>query len=150
MRNVLVPLDLSEVSNRILAVAVEQVRAFSGSLWLLHVAPPDPAFVGFGAGPQSERDHVAATLREEHRRIQGYAAALQKEGLAVTALLVQGSTVEMILHQTEKIPADLIVMGSHGRGAIARALLGSVSEGVLRKAPCPMLIVPTRGPHATS
>jgi nucleotide-binding universal stress UspA family protein len=52
--------------------------------------------------------------------------------------------VEKILAQMEKLDADLVIMGSHGHGAIYRTLLGSVSEGVLHDAACPVLIVPVK------
>ncbi|MBW2274656.1 MAG: universal stress protein, partial [Deltaproteobacteria bacterium] len=49
-----------------------------------------------------------------------------------------------ILAEAKRLAADMIVMGSHGHGALYRALLGSVSEGVLHKATCPLTIVPGR------
>ena len=70
------------------------------------------------------------------------AADLQSRGISAHGLLVQGPTVETILTERERLQADTIVLGSHGRGALFRALLGSVSEGVVRATPCPVLVVP--------
>jgi nucleotide-binding universal stress UspA family protein len=64
--------------------------------------------------------------------------------LDATALLVQGPTVETILEEATRLNADLIILGSHGRGAAIQLLVGSVSGGVLQKSKCPVLIVPTR------
>jgi nucleotide-binding universal stress UspA family protein len=144
MKNLLVPVDLSASQPAVVAKAVELARALDGGLWLLHVAEPDPGFVGYDAGPQVVRDDVALRYREEHRSLQHTADELRSAGVDVTALLVQGATVETILTEAERLEADLIVMGSHGHGALYQALLGSVSSGVLSKTRRPVLIVPAR------
>lgn len=144
MRAVLVPVDFSEATDAVIAWAAGLAEALGGRLWLLHVAAPDPDFVGFEAGPDVVRDQRASELREEHRDLQGRAEVLRARGLDATALLVEGPTVEKILDEAERLGADLVVMGSHGRGALTRALLGSVSEGVLRGARCPVTILPGR------
>jgi nucleotide-binding universal stress UspA family protein len=56
---------------------------------------------------------------------------------------VQGATVETILKEALKLDVDMIVAGSHGRGAMYQLLVGSVSEGVLHKSKCPVIVVPT-------
>jgi nucleotide-binding universal stress UspA family protein len=144
MKNVLVPIDFSDQTDAVVAVANEMARALGAHLWLLHVAPPDPDFVGYGPGPSTVRDQVAKELHEEHRQIQAIAEGLREQGLEVTALAIQGATVECIVGEIEKLEIDLVVLGSHGRGAVFRMLLGSVSEGVLRRAGCPVLIVPAK------
>jgi len=68
---------------------------------------------------------------------------MRKAGLDTTALLVHGATVETILKEASELEVDMIVIGSHGRGAMHQLLMGSVSEGVLRKSRCPILVVPT-------
>jgi nucleotide-binding universal stress UspA family protein len=142
MKNILVPVDFSEITEPVVATARALAQAFSAKLWLLHVAAPDPDFVGYDVGPQSVRDQVASHLREEHRDLQEEAVRLRDGGVEAVALLIQGPTVEKILAEAERIGADLIVLGSHGHGAVYRSLLGSVSESVLRRAACPITIVP--------
>jgi len=144
MRVVLVPLDFSEVSGAVVEWAARVAERFECRLWLLHVASPDPEFVGYEAGPDVVREQRASELREEHRELQSRADDLRERGIDARALLVEGPTVEKILSEAEKVSADLIVMGSHGHGALYRALLGSVSEGVVRGAGCPVTIVPAR------
>jgi nucleotide-binding universal stress UspA family protein len=146
VKNILVPVDYSEITPAVIATAHSLADAFSARLWLIHVAAPDPEFVGYDAGPQSVRDQQASHLRDEHRRLQQEAARLRDAGVDATALLIQGPTVEKILAEAERVAADCIVLGSHGHGAVHRALLGSVSESVLRQAALPVLIVP----HAAS
>ena len=142
MKNILVPIDFSSISESVVDVAETLAECFSAKLWLVHVASPDPDFVGYDAGPQSVRDQLADHLRDEHQRLQATAAELRETGIDVTARLVQGPTAEKILAEAEQHAADLIVMGSHGHGAVHRALMGSVSERVLRKAACPVTLIP--------
>jgi nucleotide-binding universal stress UspA family protein len=113
-------------------------------IWLLHVAEPDPDFVGWDAGPDSVREGVAEAFHKEHQLLQEMAENLRQGSVDVTALLIQGPTIETILKQASKHEVDLIVVGSHGRSAAHQLLVGSVSEGILRKAQCPILISPTR------
>jgi nucleotide-binding universal stress UspA family protein len=144
MGSILAPVDFSEMTPAVIAVAESLAAAFSARLWLLHVSAPDPDFVGFEAGPQAVRDQRAHHLRGEHRELQEVADRLRTEGVEATALLIQGPTVEKILSEAERVAAEWIVIGSHGRGAVHRALLGSVSEGVLHRARCKIAIVPRR------
>jgi nucleotide-binding universal stress UspA family protein len=138
----LIAVDLSDLTPAVLDYAKGLALAVSPKCWLVHVAAPDPAFVGYEAGPQVERDQRAATLLEEHREVGALAEELRGEGLDCTGLLVQGQTVDTLLQEAESLEADLIVMGSHGKGWAKRALFGSVSEGVLHKSKLPVLIVP--------
>jgi len=110
----------------------------------LHIAEPEPDFVGYDVGPKYERDALAEKFHKEHAELQAAADALRADDISAKALLVRGPTVETIIQEAEKFEADMIVLGSHGRGAVSRLLVGSVSEGVLREATCPIVIVPTR------
>jgi nucleotide-binding universal stress UspA family protein len=112
-------------------------------LYLLHVTAPDPEFVGYAAGPQTVRDQVARRYREVHQRLQAEAEVLRESGLDAIAVLAQGPSVETILKEARRLGVDLIVMGSHGHGAVYHLLVGSVSQGVLKKSPCPVMVVPS-------
>lgn len=144
MKNILVAVDFSEIGEQVLGNAALLASSLGARLWLIHVSAPDPDFVGYKAGPPGVRDQVAKHLRKEHRQLQSMAEDQRQRGIDATALLVQGPTVETILREAANLEADLIVLGSHGRGAVLRALLGSTSEGVLRKAEVPVFIVPAR------
>ena len=144
MKKLLAALDFSDVSEKVVAQAAALAKAFSAELTLIHVAAPNPDFVGYEAGPDSERDARAGQLREEHRKLQEIAEGLRGRGIAARALLIQGPTVTKILDEARKLGAGAIVIGSHGHGAVYRALLGSVSEGVVRGAACPVHVIPAR------
>jgi len=144
MKNILAPIDFSDITKEVIEQAANLARTFSGKLWLIHVALPDPAFAFYEKGLLSVRDSIAEELHEEHRQLQNIAKDIRNRGIDVNPLLVQGSTIEIILKEASKVKADLIVLGSHGHGALYTALMGSVTKGILSKAPCPLFIIPPR------
>lgn len=148
MKTILVLVDFSPVTEAVIAQAARLAEAFTAVLWLLHVAPPEPDFVGYETGPPNVREQVAHEMRDTHRRLQEHSSQLRARGIDATALQVQGPTTETILQEAARLQADVIVLGSHGHGLVHRALLGSVSEGILHRASCPLLILPSR--HAAS
>jgi nucleotide-binding universal stress UspA family protein len=145
----LVAVDFSEHTEKVLTTACELAKALEAKLWIIHVSASDPEFVGYQPGPDTVRDQVAAHLREEHHEVHALGEKLRQEGFDAIALSIQGPTVEAIVSEIRKLAVDLAVIGSHGHGAVYRLLLGSVSEGVLRKVGCPLLIVPS-GNHCQS
>ncbi len=144
MKTILVPVDFSDCAANVTETAASIARAFSARIILLHVAAPEPEFVGYEPGPQTVRDTVARELVEEHKLIHEMDRRLEASKLQVTSLVIQGYPVEKILDEAAKFNADLIVMGSHGHGALRNLLVGSVTEGVMRKSKCPVLVVPHR------
>lgn len=135
---ILVPTDFSEPSGKALDYAVTMATSFGAKITLLHVYQlPSEAFpYGSGTFPpelQGEiADGVAAALAK-------LVARYPKAGLQSRAEI--GDARDTIIAVAKEIGADLILLGSHGRRGIARALLGSVAEGVLRSALVPVLTV---------
>lgn len=142
MKHILCCVDFSPVTDRVLTTCADLAHSLGATVTLLHVAPPDPEFVGYGVGPQSVRDSVAAQLRSTHSDVQRLAEGLREGGLEVTPLTVQGATVERIVDHAARLRADLLVLGSHGRGLMFELLVGSVAHGVLRQATVPVVVVP--------
>ena len=142
MKNLLVAIDFSDQSPGVLSIAKELGKSLGARIWLVHIAEPDPEFVGYDAGPDVVRHQVAKRMQKDHKGLQEIAGEMRDLGFDVTALSIQGPTVDTILSEAKKLDIDMIVMGSHGHGAVYRVLLGSVSEGVLRRAHVPVLIVP--------
>jgi nucleotide-binding universal stress UspA family protein len=85
---------------------------------------------------------VAVDLpRDAERGLAQLAAPIGESGLRVETHVVESSSIaDAIRRYAEKLGADLIVMGTHGRTALARVLLGSVTERTVREAPCPVLL----------
>jgi len=140
---VLVALDFSPASQHVAAFASKVVTSLHAEVWLLHVAGPDPDFVGYEAGPQVERDLVAGKLRREHRDLQDLAGQWRDAGLNCTALLVQGPTSEKILTEGARLGVDFIVLGSHHASVLKRLFSGSTTDDVIRTARIPVLVVPS-------
>ncbi len=142
--NILVGIDFGAASAEIAQAAARLARGLDGKIWLVHVAEPDPEFVGFEADSTRMRDVVAKRYRVEHEDLQALARTLRDEGLDCVALLVQGATTSTLLHEADALAADIIVVGSHGKGVVRRLLIGSTSEGVLHRAKVPVYVVPVR------
>lgn len=149
----LVGVDLSESTAKVVAKVAEIATALSAKVWLLHTTKAEPAdlylavqepdSIGLEPDPQQIRDALARRFHNEHRQIQEIAGQLRTAGLDATALLVEGAAAETILKEASKLDADMIVIGSHGRGRMHQLLLGSVSEGIVHKSACPILVIPT-------
>ncbi len=144
MKNILVALDFSASTEKIIEQAAQLGTAFQAKIWLIHVAAPEPDFVGYEAGPQYIRDDRAEKLRGEHHNLQQYAAQLKAQHITTEALLVQGPTAETILVEAKKLKADLIIIGSRGHGNLYNTFVGSVCADVIKKADIPMLLVPVK------
>ena len=144
-KNILCPIDLSEASVRPLAYAVAFARWYEARLTVLHVVPTfDPMQVRSGLGNPV---HIVQPMPREQvlDELRLALGAEQTATLDVTLAAEAGDTVATIVDRAVTMPADLMVLGTHGRSGFDRLLLGSTTEKVLRKAPCPILTVP---PHA--
>ncbi|MDA7640208.1 universal stress protein [Opitutaceae bacterium] len=143
MKTILAAIDFSDVSDTVLAKATELAQQSSAHLWILHVAAPDPDFVGYEAGPQHVRDWRANTLQKERRFLQDKADELEdKIGIQITPLMAQGPTADTILKEAADLKVDLIVLGSHGHGALYELIVGTVTEALLRASKFPVLVIP--------
>jgi len=141
--NILVALDFSGCTEAILERAVDLARAFSAKLWLLHVAEPRPGFVGWDPSTELMRDEVAALYRQEHRELQKYAGEVRSRGLQCESLLIPGAAAPTIVDQATRLGASTIVVGSQGKGAVERFVVGSTSLQVLQSSHAPVLVVPS-------
>ena len=141
---ILVAVDLSDATARVMEVTERIAGPMSGVVRLLHVAEAEPDFVGFDAGPDVVRDQVAKEYRDEHRSVQAYADALRNANVDASALLIKGPIIETILNEAKRFEADLLIVGSHGFGALYDLLVGSSSRGILKDTNIPVLVVPIR------
>ena len=141
--SLLVSIDFSEVTDAQIDI-VDSLASPKREIHLLHVTEPDPSFVGLEAGPEEVQKQVASELQHAHDALNALADRLRANGHTVDTLLVPGPTVQTIIEQAAKLDADVIVMGSHGRGKLFDLVVGSVSAGVIRKSPVPVLVVPAQ------
>ena len=140
---ILVCVDLSDSTEEILQIIEKLCRPLNAKIWLLHNAMPEPETIEFKIDPVEARESLAKIFHHQHRQIQELAERFRKSGVDATALLVHGKTVDTILTEAADLDIDLIVVGSHGHGAMYQLLVGSISEGVLHKSSKPVLVIPT-------
>lgn len=142
IQRILVPTDFSEPSDEALAYAKGLAQAFGASLRVLHVledlaahAWTTEVYVAALPGVHEEME------RQARERLDQQLSAEERTRYRAEVVLRMGSPFVEIIRYAREEKVDLIVLGTHGRGAIAHMLLGSVAERVVRKAPCPVLTV---------
>jgi nucleotide-binding universal stress UspA family protein len=143
-RKILVPVDFSPHSDEALRVARELAKVFDASLTLINVFSPPiyPMPEGaFMVMPNAYADAVAASTKQ----LDEIAAGVRAAGTAVETKVREGIPFREIVAYARTAGSDLIVMGTHGRSGLKHALLGSVAEKVVRKAPCAVLTVRLSG-----
>jgi nucleotide-binding universal stress UspA family protein len=146
IKQILCPVDFSDFSRHALDQAVAIARQFRASVTALYVVPPISSwYPPLDAGSFVPYVYTPEDLAEFQRSVEKFVA---DAGYEVKAVSAEAPVVDEILGQAAALPADLIVMGTHGRSGFERVLLGSVAERVLAKAPCPVLTVPRRTPDA--
>jgi nucleotide-binding universal stress UspA family protein len=142
MMNILVGVDGSECSE----VAIQEIvrtQAKGTNVKILHVIEPLPAIESW-AYAADYRSTLGAQRKEAEAFVAQAAEILRNAGFVVTTAIEEGVAKSILVDTAFQWPADLVVLGSHGRKGLARFLLGSVSEGVVRHAPCSVLIVRSR------
>jgi len=149
---ILVPLDGSDHSLKALEIAVQIAKKFDGKITLIHaysvgarpIVMPEPTTLSpswipvmspaeFSKVVEAARKAGASILDDGEKRVK-------KEGVKVEKSLREGHTVQEIIKAAEQGKFDLIVMGARGVSRIREILLGSISDGVIRNAPCPVLV----------
>ena len=147
IRRILCPVDFSECSRHALDCAVGIARWYGAAMTVLHVVPPITAPAPpTGEGLYPPIIFSSEDLQQFRDELNTFAHVQDVPGLETQ--VVQGSVVGEIVGFAKELPADLVVMGTHGRSGFERLLLGSVTEKLLRKSPCPVLTVPARAAEA--
>jgi nucleotide-binding universal stress UspA family protein len=142
MKNILVPIDFEKETNVLVEQAFELARKFGSKVWLLHVAAPDPDFVGYAAGPQNEIDFRADELQRELSTIEQFVRQLKEVGIAAEGLLIKGPTVPTILRKIENLDIDLVIIGHHRHNMFYKTFVGNTDAALVNKSKIPVLLVP--------
>ena len=144
MKKILVPVDFSDLSTDVLDAAAKIAEAFQGEVYVLHVSVPDSFFNDIPPElPPADNPAIDQQILEVHD-LKAMADYLIAQDIQAKYALLYGSVVETIMEEAEKYDADLIVVGSQSHGFLYRTFIGSVSDGVMRQSPCPVMIVPER------
>src|SRR5690349_19156956 len=145
IHTVLVATDFSDAAASALDYAADLTAALSRPLLIAHVYAPPPVVAtdGLIAPIPFNEDELKASLA---RDLATAADRARQRGVAeVATVLTDGPTVDALLQVITDRGCDLVVAATHGRGGVKRLLLGSVADQLVRKAPCPVLMV---GPRA--
>ena len=134
---ILLPLDGSKHSIKALEVAVQIALRFDGKITLIHVY----SIGGFAISATPVQEFIEAIRKAGVDILADGEKRVKAEGVQVETLLIEGHTVEQIVKMCREGKFDLIVMGARGLSKVKEMLLGSVSDGVIRYACCPVLIV---------
>lgn len=144
MENILVCVDFSDVTSRVTEEATKLAKALDGKLHLFHAAPPEYEYVMYSPGAMAAPTAVAHDTRLEQAKLQAVADQMTATGIQAAVHVDDGPATQAILNEAERVGAEMIVMGSHGHGSLYELIVGSVTEGVLRKAKVPVMVVPSR------
>ncbi|MCL6500016.1 MAG: universal stress protein [Firmicutes bacterium] len=145
VERILVAVDLGETTEATCATAAELARSYGAELIFFHVYD----VAGFEElqreAPSLYLDQVLENLRMQ---IRSRLVELELPVRFRVEVVPDGPVAQAIVDAAERFGADLIVMGTHGRTGLQRVLLGSVAEGVLRRSPVPVVVVPPRAARA--
>lgn len=137
---VLIGTSLGKESDQVVRSGLAVARAAGARVFLVHAAQPEPQLVGYevGAGPLLDLEQIAQGEEELRRQIERLGAG--GPDLAGSTVKI-GAPHRILIETAKEVGADLIVVGATGSGPFAAELLGSTADRVLRKAPCPVLVV---------
>jgi nucleotide-binding universal stress UspA family protein len=139
---ILTPTDFSDPSRQALHYACELAKRFEAGLWVIHVVQPTTTAAVYGTPIPDEILHPEPAAQQQLEKLEIPDADQIRE---VVREIQTGPPFVEIVRYAKANDVDLIVMGTHGRSGIVHALLGSVAEKVVRKAPCPVLTVRDKG-----
>ncbi|HWQ88944.1 MAG TPA: universal stress protein [Desulfitobacteriaceae bacterium] len=139
-KKILVPTDASEYSRRALMTALEMAKLYKAEVELLHVTFTPQAYWGYTVSygitvSQEELDRNAELV------LEAATTGIDTSGVPLKKVIDSGHPVSIILDEIQKENIDLVIMGSHGYGPITGSVLGSVSQRILQRAECPVMIV---------
>lgn len=151
IQRILCPIDFSDISAHALEQAMAVAGWYSARLTVLHVHPAvNRTYAATATDESAMQGPAQFELDAARERMAEACAPASAAGVPCDIVVTAGQPVHAILHHISELPADLVVMGTHGTGGFQHLLLGSVTEKVLRKAACPVLTVPPRAHTATT
>jgi nucleotide-binding universal stress UspA family protein len=143
IKNILVPVDCSKCSLAGLRYAIEFAKEVAARLIVLHVVDLGPQLMTEGCGVYHLSPYKEAAGRASAPQMRAFLRRVNFESVPFKSSAIAGFCPEGICRAAEKEKVDLIIISTHGRTGLKHALIGSVAEGVVRHAPCAVLVVPS-------
>lgn len=142
MQKIIVPIDFSNGTKKIVQKSVQMAKAFSSSIYLVHVVPPiqDSSTRVHG----EPVDEMVNEYPYETGKLNELVQKARNDGIETHAIFIEGVPALAILVLAKKMSAELIVMGTHQHGVVSGFFLGGVSQAVVKKSDCAVLLVPSR------
>jgi nucleotide-binding universal stress UspA family protein len=144
MKTILAPIDFSPVSSRVLDEAVRLAAPVGGRVVLLHAARVPQAGTDYAIDLKTLTELRTTVEQSADQQLKELAEELRQRGVAVEWRRLTGPAISEIIAEATSLPADYIVIGSHGHTAIYDLVIGSTASGVIKRAPCPVIVVPPR------
>lgn len=150
MKTILAPVDFSDAMQLVAEKAAEMAHALGANLHFVHIVEPtiDPISYYTDAsflGPLTDFESLDKELERETKIMDALVNRYEAQGLNVTSEIHPGIPGRDILTICEKMEPEMVVVGSHGHGALYHLILGGVSESVIHQAKCPVLVVHSPG-----
>ena len=143
IRTILVPVDFSDCSLSGLNYAIKFAKDVGARIIVLHVADLGPVMMTSACGEYDSPTYTEAARHRCGDQIQAFLRRVNFDGVPVDASAVAGYCPGAIYEAAAREGADLIIISTHGRTGLRRAFMGSVAEGTVRHAACPVLVVPS-------
>jgi universal stress protein A len=145
MKTLLVAIDFSPVTQSVVETAASLSRHVRAKILLVHVVRPPVLVAEYGGALEGAAATLDASEAAAARLLSHWESVLRRRKVPITGIGLNGFPAAEILRQARKVSADMIVMGSHGHTAFYDLLIGGTAGGVLRKATCPVVLVPSAG-----
>ena len=160
MKRILVPIDFSDATPRVIGLARQFAKALDAEIHLVHVkelsAAAAPGTLGYGLAGMPELAPMSgvpvpgldpmpqptAETKDQKSKVAQWQKEIAQDGIKVSMHEPTGAVADQILDEADAIEADFIVMGTHGHGAMYQLLVGSATKGVIKHSRRPVLLVP--------
>ena len=141
IRTIVVPVDFSDCSLAGLTYAVRFAKEVGARIVVVHIADLGPVMMTTGRGDYDSPTYIEAVRRRCGDQMKAFLKRVSFGGVLVDASAIAGYCPGAIYEAAAKEGADLIIISTHGRTGLRRAFIGSVAEGTVRHAACPVLVV---------
>lgn len=144
MKTILVPIDLSTATESVCAAASSLAKDLGATLVLLHIVQPPVITSDYGIPMENLEELVSVSEKAAAKQLQAMKEKFETPSMSVELNQLVGAPVPLILEEARARKVDYIVMGSHGHTAFYDLLVGTTTHGIMKAAPCPVMIVPYR------